>query len=300
MPVTMLRTFALVLTVVAVPTTAFAQGDAQSACDAAFTASDVAVRDHKLVAARDQLKICARAVCGERMAADCSKQLVALESQVPAVVLRAENGGQPTDASVLVDGKPLVDHVDGRSVDLDPGARTFTFVLADGRKKDVPFTVSESDKGQKVTAVFDPPPAPAPPVTVDPAPARSDSPGAPSESSSGSFLRTTGFVVGGAGIVGLGLGAVFGLRASGKKDDANCDATTSECDPGALADARSAATVSTVGFIAGGVLLAGGLGLVLFAPSSSSGGATGTTARAVRVVPAFGANCGGLTFLGGF
>lgn len=298
MPVATIRRFALVLTVMAIPTAASAQNAEQDACDAAFTASDVAVKGHKLVSARDQLRVCGRSICGSRMSDDCSKQLAALESRIPAIVLRAENAGQPTDASVLVDGKQLVAHIDGRSVDLDPGAHTFTFVLADGRKKDVTVTVSESDKGQKVTAIFDPPPSPPPPMVGDSDPPKPESSIAPN-GSNGSLLRTTGFVIGGAGIVGLGVGAIFGLRASGKKNDADCDAAN-ECDATSLADARSAATVSTIGFVAGGVLLAGGLALVIFAPSSSGSASASSRAKHVRVTPTLGANGGGLTVMGGF
>ena len=275
------------LALTAIPSTALAQGDDQAACDAAFSASDVALKDRKLIEARDQLRVCARTLCGS-MSSDCSKQLATTEARVPAVVLRAEVAGQTADASVLVDGKPLVGRLDGRSTDVDPGAHTFTFVLTDGRKKDVAFTVSESEKGQKILATFEP--RAAGPVVDEPAPV--------SQPSSRSPLKMVGYVAGAAGIVGLGVGAIFGLRASGKKSDANCDAANL-CDAGPLADARSAATVSTIGFVAGGVLLAGGVALVILAPSSASSSSPGS-AKGLRVAPSASANGGGLTFVGGF
>jgi hypothetical protein len=52
-------------------------------------------------------------------------------------------------------------------------------------------------------------------------------------------------------------------------------------------DAKSAATVSTIAFIAGGVALAGGIVLWLTAPSSSS------STTGLRFVPLVGASLGG-------
>jgi hypothetical protein len=87
-----------------------------------------------------------------------------------------------------------------------------------------------------------------------------------------------GLVVGGIGIVGLGVGAVFAGIASSKNSDSNeADGATNEapcdsndyCSPDGLAlrsEAIDAATASTVLFVAGGVLTAGGLLMVIFAP----------------------------------
>ena len=59
----------------------------------------------------------------------------------------------------------------------------------------------------------------------------------------------------GAGIVGLLVGAGFGLTALSLKGDRDARCSTGNiCDPEGVekdSDARTAATVSTVGFIAG-------------------------------------------------
>jgi hypothetical protein len=97
--------------------------------------------------------------------------------------------------------------------------------------------------------------------------------------------RVAGLGVGAAGVIGIGIGAFFGLRAMSKQDESNknghCDAADT-CDPEGLAlrsEAITAATVSTIGFIAGGVALAGGVTLFLTAPSGDSP-PKATTARA--------------------
>jgi hypothetical protein len=113
-----------------------------------------------------------------------------------------------------------------------------------------------------VDVVFAEPPAPAP---------------APFAPDRGEIQRWTGLAVGGLGVVGVGVGAAFALVASSRLDEAKraCSATSyPRCDPGADTasavnandSARSAATVATVAFAAGGVALAAGAVLFLTAP----------------------------------
>jgi len=88
------------------------------------------------------------------------------------------------------------------------------------------------------------------------------------ERRSSSTQRMLGIAGIGAGIVGIGAGTVFGLLARGKRDDALavCNPDGSLCSKSGVDDMQSAhtdAAVSTVGFIAGGILLAGGLALFL-------------------------------------
>jgi hypothetical protein len=83
--------------------------------------------------------------------------------------------------------------------------------------------------------------------------------------------RTTGVVVTGIGVAGLVVGGVFGLQTLVLKHQRGqfCDASNVCTDPRGLSldrDARTAATVSTISAVAGGVVAAGGLLLVLTAP----------------------------------
>lgn len=90
----------------------------------------------------------------------------------------------------------------------------------------------------------------------------------------GSTQRTVGLIVGGVGVVGLGLGTFFGLRSIARHDEdqAHCD-PNSACDAtgvGLREDARDAGNLSTIAFIAGGALTAGGVVLYLTAPRAAS------------------------------
>jgi hypothetical protein len=106
---------------------------------------------------------------------------------------------------------------------------------------------------------------------------------------------TVGWVAGAVGLVGLGVGTVFGVMAISDHDSAKCNAQN-VCYSGPLNDARSAASVADVGLIAGGVLLAAGLGLVLFAPGGGS--SDEHPATTALIAPMLAPNGGGLT-LGG-
>lgn len=120
-----------------------------------------------------------------------------------------------------------------------------------------------------------------------------------SETSSSSPLKTIGLVTTTIGVVGLGVGVVTGLLASGKHsdaEDAGCSGST--CPTEAARDkeksAGDMATVSTITFIAGGALVVGGLVMFLAAPKEHS------TSRAFRVAPQVDMHGGGLSVLGRF
>jgi hypothetical protein len=95
--------------------------------------------------------------------------------------------------------------------------------------------------------------------------------------SNGSPLKTVGLVVGGVGVAGLIAGAIFGVEALSKNSSANSGhcggslGSANDCDSTGVSlrhDAVTFGNVSTVAFIAGGVLAAGGATLFLVAPSS--------------------------------
>jgi serine/threonine-protein kinase len=234
---------------------------------------------HELVAARAAFTVCARQVCPKQVSKDCTAWLEQVEQALPTVVVSASDpaGRDRLDVTVLLDGRPFASKLTGQAVPVDPGYHTFHFEAADGARVDRALLVREGLKNQAVAVVL----APAPMsgtaagtaasgmgttgATVDRAvtPTTPDQ-GAPSLFRSAPW-RVLGFVAGGLGLAGLGVGTAFGLKALSDKNAAQCDATGA-CQPGPLGDARAAATVSTVGFVVGGVLLAGGAALVLLAP----------------------------------
>ncbi|MBL8610305.1 MAG: hypothetical protein JNL38_23415 [Myxococcales bacterium] len=96
---------------------------------------------------------------------------------------------------------------------------------------------------------------------------------APTEA--GSTQRTIAYAVGGAGIVGVAVGSVFGVMSMTNRStvESECRAPEYKLCSAAGVDAGESAirngNVSTVAFIAGGVLLAGGVALYFTAPKGN-------------------------------
>jgi serine/threonine-protein kinase len=114
--------------------------------------------------------------------------------------------------------------------------------------------------------------------------------------------RMLGVGVGVAGLAGIVVGSIYGVKAANKNADSlpHCQPDNSKlCDAQGVAlgeDAFGAAAVSTVGFVAGGVALVGGTILFLTAPS---GAAKSTTGRPrFEAAPIVGFGVGGVSLRG--
>jgi hypothetical protein len=249
----------------------------------------------KLVEARDEFRVCASQGCPQMVVQDCGGWLADAEKNVPTVVVTAKDaaGNDVVDVTVTLDGQPLLSKLTGEAIAIDPGPHTFRFSqTATGLKVDKQVLVKQGDKNQEVGAVFGPS-APPPGGSGGAPPPRPSPPPHPPATSSSSAWTTTGWVLGGLGVLGMGVGAVFGIVSMNDKNGAHCDAS-GYCDPGPLDSGRSAATGADVGFIAGGALLAGGLVVLLMTPSDSP--STG----ALHVTPLVGAGVGGAALGGSF
>jgi serine/threonine-protein kinase len=142
---------------------------------------------------------------------------------------------------------------------------------------------ADSDKGAPATAPAVPPPG----TTAPEKPADAQSAVINTSTSQSDSQRIMGLVVGAAGVVGIGVGSYFGLRAFSKNSDAEEHCPNGQCkDQEGVAltdDARSAATVANVAIGVGLVALTGGIVLYLTAPKDSNA-AQSTTLQA-RVGP---------------
>jgi len=134
--------------------------------------------------------------------------------------------------------------------------------------------VRVSGDGATVAAVVPPlEDAPLEPAATKTAPAaRTGSPrsDASPETGSGGAQRATGIAASVIGLAGLGVGTAFGVAAMSKQSDskAYCRSESLCTQPGLdlVDDAKTAASVSTIAFAAGGVLLVTGVVLVVTAP----------------------------------
>ncbi len=192
----------------------------------------------------------------------------------------------------------------GVAVAVDPGSHRIE-VSAPGYK---PWSTSV-DVGKEAALVrvaipaLEPAPAAA---TLPPGTATSPTPSpapATHDVGTGGSTRTLGFVVGGAGVVVIGVGAVFGVLASKQASDAKNDPAlcpNEVCTPAGRSEidsAKSKALISTIGVGVGAAALVTGAVLVFTAHPSAPAQARSSSPR---LVPSVGAGFAGLALLGGF
>lgn len=124
-------------------------------------------------------------------------------------------------------------------------------------------------------------------------------PGKPPVAHPGRGRRIAGIALATAGVGGLVAGGIFGAKARSLNSDAKdlCGGDIDRCDPARtndaqakVDDARSAANLSTIGFAAGGALVATGIILYVTAPKAER--------RAVAVSPLVGDGATGLVLSG--
>lgn len=172
-------------------------------------------------------------------------------------------GGAPPGLEVRLDGEPLaLEALDPGAPPLpvDPGAHRFSASAPDRETRSVEVTVAA---GARVTDVVIP-------VLVV-ASSHESGEGAPA---SGSGRKTTGYVIGLAGLAAIGVGVGFGVDALAKQRESNDKCPTDRCtDAAAVSASDRAVTSAWVADIAIGVGLAAvgvALYVVLTSPSSPS------------------------------
>jgi hypothetical protein len=231
----------------------------KAACVDASSEAQTLRDAHRLVEARDQLRVCAAGACPLVIQRDCATWLSEVEAALPSVVLSATSGAGEDlfNVKVTVDGRPFAAKLDGQSVLMNPGAHTFHFEGSDGTTVDRDVLIKEGAKSQSISVVLGAIPSrqPLPGRVVPPAPA-------------GAAVRTAGWVVGAVGVASLGFAATLGVVAIVDKNSAHC--VDNACDPGTSARIKNAARLSDAGWIGAGVLGATGAALVIFAPKEKA------------------------------
>jgi hypothetical protein len=264
-------------------------------CVDANTRAQSLRREGKLVAAREQLRLCIDSQCPGIVRDDCSQRLDELERAQPTIVLDAKSvaGDDISFVHVAVDGAPLTDLLDGRALAVDPGQHVFRFEVPGHAPTEYRFVLKEGEKDRRERIVLSGAAEPVPPGA-----------GSAAEPPRGQSQRVAAIAFGAAGLAGLGVGAVFGVLTirdwSNSQSESEC-ASPTQCPnhPAAVADhdrAETAGTISTVAFIAGGALLATGLVTWLTSPSSGLEPAHASA----RLSPAVGPGLAGVSVTGSF
>ncbi len=216
-----------------------------------------------------------------------------LEKRIPRLVIRLQ-AGAPASARVFRDDEELRAASLGVPLPVDPGKHVVVVKVGSAEAR-FPVTAVESLNTEVLAiapAEAAAPSAKAEPAQVSRGAARPiEPPKQPDQKpASAGDNRTLGWMLVGAGGVGLAVGGVTGVLAlsnAGKVKDV-CGPDYATCDSGSVDNAskgKTMATVSTIAFIAGGALLGAGLYFVISAPSkttATTGIAVGPAGAALR------------------
>ncbi len=230
-----------------------------------------------------------RAEYAKKQAAELDARVATVKLDLPAGATSVEVDGHAVSASEWAAPLPL-DPGDHRVVVTGPGQApreaSITVPAGPGALSlAVPLAASASEPAVEPAITPGGPgesPGPLPTVGEDPHHGR----------------RRAGFVVGGFGVAGVVVGAVFGVSAIGKKSDEKAHCQGSFCDATGLeldAQAHRSAALSTVAVSAGIAAIGVGLALVLVsrAPKAPSAGF-------LHIAPTVGKGAGGFDVQGTF
>jgi hypothetical protein len=222
---------------------------------------------------------------------EAATEVEALLPRIPSVVVTLQ-GASASEVTLTLDGAPLATALLGEPRPVDPGKHRI-----EGRRgqqvvgADVTLSPSEN---KAVTLRFEggagsaaPDAAPASPSDAAPGAATAATPAATADSvpSRSSMKKTLGWVALGVGAAGIAAGGIAGGLALGKKgeleDSPECEGTV--CRRSTMQDELDSystlRTVSSVGFIAGGVLAATGVVLLVTGSGSDAKTAASSGAR---------------------
>ncbi|WP_437708717.1 tetratricopeptide repeat protein [Sorangium sp. So ce448] len=234
---------------------------------------------------------------GDPRAARAAALAAALEPRLSRMAITVPPGSAAPGLEIRRNGVLLLPSQWGQALPVDPGTHTIE-AQAPGRKR---WSVERVVPPDGAGVVIDVPLLPAqepPPRALAAAPKgqRTQAPPVPplddraGGAGAGRAQRVIALVTGGAGLVGLGLGTVFGAEAIARRDASNrghCDAR-SRCDAVGVSlreDAQKAGTASTIAFSTGtAALLAAGL-LLWTAPPSAAGPPSRRATAAAAVGP---------------
>jgi len=217
-------------------------------------------------------------------------RLRTLLARVPSLLVSVLGGPAPAAVVTTVDGRQVATR-GGVAIRLDPGPHQVSVVAEGYRPFEQVVTLPDRGGVTVVEAALTSeanPAAPQAPTTSAPAAAL-----APVPTEHPSHLGAAlSFSVGGAGIV---VGAITGILSLGKVSDLKTACPGSQCpaSEGSVVDsAKTLGTVSTIGFVVGGLGVAAGTVLLLIHPSRAP--STARSSAGPTVTPWIGMGGAGL------
>jgi hypothetical protein len=270
--------------------------DDKKACIASSEKAQQLRADGKLLAAREELLVCARDVCPGVIRKDCAKWLGELEDALPSIVLGAKDGKghDLEDVRVSIDGAQVTATLDGKAVPIDPGPHALLFQHTGSPDVEDKIVVREGEKNRFVTVKIH--------VAGDDVPDASTTSGdgAGASTEAPKKIPTASWILGGVGVAALGSFAFFGLK--GKSDESSlrssCAPACADSDVSAVHTKYVIADVSLVVSVAS----LGVAAYLYFSQPRTLEAPKTTTSSSASLVPRFDVKVdahGGFAVLGG-
>jgi hypothetical protein len=269
----------------------------------------------KLSEAQTQFQTCADGGCPGVVQRNCNTWLSEVSALLPSVTLSAKNaaGKDLINVTVMLDGKKLLDKLEGKAISMDPGIHVFRFESAGEEAIDERIVLSEGEKARRVAVRFGGTPEPDPvKKTVEPAKTVTLNPPVEAEVQPPG-VPALAWVLGGAGLVGIGVGAVLYISGSSSFPD-ECDraslfSESGKCLRAPLNDSARSSEISsqaqssdnqirvgTWSMIGGGALLTGAVIWIVLDRTAASASRKPARTKALVVEPSFGWKSAALKF----
>jgi hypothetical protein len=123
-------------------------------CADAYRSGQTRRKSGALRRAREALVICASDRCPAVMHPDCIRWLTEVEAALPTISFAAkgESGKDITEVRVFVDGEAVATRLDGKALEIDPGAHTVQFERDGKPTLEQTIVVREGEKARVVSA----------------------------------------------------------------------------------------------------------------------------------------------------
>jgi len=247
--------------------------------------------------------------CPSQLRQECAEFLQSALQTMPTVIFSVtdEKGADISSVKVFSTDDLVVDGLDGRGIQIDPGKHRLRFLLPSGAILSSDVLIREGEKNRLIhvqVADDNPPEGPLPPrdkvaappaIATAPQTERSAPTSTAHDSASPNKPPLAAWLVGGAAVAALGVGTTFAFLGSSKKSDLN------SCSPNCGSDQRSNYDnlkrdylIADIGFAVG--LVSAGVATWLFlSPTAPAESASGKLARRAptRIQPSGAAYPGG-------
>lgn len=265
-------------------TTSSVRADVQACIDAHGTGQELR-KQGKLKDAKEHFIQCAAEACPTVIRQDCDMFLRDLSKIMPTVVLAAvdEKGNDLANVRVVIDGRPLVGELNGRSIQIDPGPHQFTFLTVDGLTMKKTVVIREGDRARPIEVTFAAvvQENPSEPQSTTPAPTQSTP---TRDTSTGSGSKTAAYAFSALGLVAAGAFAYFGL--TGMREENDLEETCSpNCTDDQVNVIRQDYMLADISLGVAAVSFGLGAYFALSSSGSNSGATTSSGAGAARQLP---------------